>query len=96
MHLATSQGPVLTRRSALLGLTAAFTLGRASLALAATATDKRFVVVILRGALDGMSAIQPYGDPAFASLRGPLACPSPARRTACSTWAASTACIRRW
>jgi uncharacterized protein (DUF1501 family) len=67
----------LTRRSALLGLTAAFTLGRSSLALAAPDTDKRFVVVILRGALDGMSAVQPYGDVAFASLRGPLALPPP-------------------
>jgi uncharacterized protein (DUF1501 family) len=67
----------LTRRSALLGLTAAFTLGRASLALGAVASDKRFIVVILRGAMDGMSAVQPYGDPAFAALRGPLALPQP-------------------
>ena len=62
----------LSRRSALLGLTASVTLGRASLALASAPTDRRFVVVILRGALDGMSAVQPYGDPALAGLRGPL------------------------
>jgi uncharacterized protein (DUF1501 family) len=62
----------LSRRSALLGLTTSFSLGRASLALAAAPTDKRFVVVILRGALDGMSAVQPYGDPALAGLRGAL------------------------
>jgi uncharacterized protein (DUF1501 family) len=68
---------MLTRRAALLGLTAAFSLGRTSLALGAAPTQNRFVVIILRGALDGMSAVQPYGDPAFASLRGPLALPPP-------------------
>ena len=62
----------LSRRSALLGLTTSFSVGRASLALAAAPTDRRFVVVILRGALDGMSAVQPYGDPALAGLRGAL------------------------
>jgi uncharacterized protein (DUF1501 family) len=62
----------LTRRGVLLGLTSAFALGRASLALAAAATEQRFVVVILRGALDGMSAVVPHGDPALAELRGEL------------------------
>jgi uncharacterized protein (DUF1501 family) len=64
--------PQLSRRAALLGLTTAFTLGRASLALAAASTDRRFVVVILRGALDGLSAVVPHGDPALAGLRGEL------------------------
>ncbi len=68
---------MLTRRSALLGLTAAFTLGRVSLALGAAPTENRFVVILLRGALDGMSAVQPYGDPAFASLRQELALGGP-------------------
>jgi uncharacterized protein (DUF1501 family) len=67
----------LTRRSALLGLTAAFTLGRASLALGAAPTQNRLVVFLLRGALDGMSAVQPYGDRDFTSLRGELALPGP-------------------
>jgi uncharacterized protein (DUF1501 family) len=67
----------LTRRSALLGLTAAFTLGRASIALGDAPTDNRLVVFLLRGALDGMSAVQPYGDADFASLRGGLALPGP-------------------
>jgi uncharacterized protein (DUF1501 family) len=69
----------LSRRSALLGLGAAFTLGRASLALAAAPTDKRFVVVILRGALDGLAAVTPYGDPALSNLREALALPEPGR-----------------
>jgi uncharacterized protein (DUF1501 family) len=70
---------LLTRRAALLGLAGTLTLGRASLALAAAATEQRFVVVILRGALDGLSAVQPYGDPALAGLRGELALAQPGR-----------------
>ena len=38
----------------------------------------RFVFIILRGALDGLSAVPPYGDPAYATLRGQIAVPSPA------------------
>jgi uncharacterized protein (DUF1501 family) len=68
---------MLSRRSALLGLTAAFTMGRASLAFGAAATDKRFVVILLRGAMDGMSAVQPYGDANCADIRGSLALPQP-------------------
>jgi uncharacterized protein (DUF1501 family) len=66
----------LTRRSALLGLGSAVSLagvaGRASLALADAPTDRRFVVVILRGAMDGLSLVVPYGDPALRDLRGEL------------------------
>lgn len=68
---------LLSRRSALLGLTAAVSFGRASLAVAAAPTDKRFVVVILRGALDGLSAVVPYGDAALMGLRGELVPPAP-------------------
>jgi uncharacterized protein (DUF1501 family) len=71
----------LTRRSALLGLGSAVSLsgvaGRASLALAAAPTDQRFVVVILRGAMDGLSVVVPYGDPALRDLRGELIPPLP-------------------
>ena len=67
----------LTRRSALLGLTAAVSLGRVSLALAAAPTEKRLIVVIQRGALDGMAAVVPYGDPALAGLRGEIVPPGP-------------------
>ena len=63
---------LLTRRFSLLGLTAAVSLGRASLAVAVAPTDRRFIVVLLRGALDGLAAVAPYGDPAFAGLRGAL------------------------
>lgn len=63
----------LSRRGALLGLGSAVSLGRVSLAMAAAPTDRRFVVVLLRGALDGLAAVAPYGDAAFAGFRGGLA-----------------------
>lgn len=54
-------------------------LGAAALALAALprfalaatgAHDTRFLLVLLRGGMDGLHALQPLGDPAFAALRG--------------------------
>ncbi|MDE2333261.1 MAG: DUF1501 domain-containing protein [Rhodospirillales bacterium] len=62
----------LTRRAALLGLGGAVALGPASLALAAAPTDRRLVVILLRGALDGLSAVVPYGDHALATWRTAL------------------------
>jgi uncharacterized protein (DUF1501 family) len=59
----------MTRRAALLGLTSAWALGRSSLAFASAPTDKRLVVVILRGALDGLAAVVPYGDRSLAGWR---------------------------
>lgn len=38
-------------------------------AMAAAPWDTRLVVIILRGAMDGLDVIQPYGDPALAGLR---------------------------
>lgn len=67
----------LSRRRALLGLGAAISLGRASLAMAAAPTDRRLVVVILRGALDGLAAVIPYGDPGLAAQRASLLPPGP-------------------
>lgn len=39
---------------------------------AAMPGDNRFVTIILRGAMDGLDMVQPYGDPAFAALRPKL------------------------
>jgi len=36
-------------------------------------TDKRFIFVILRGAMDGLAAVAPYGDPNYETARGELA-----------------------
>jgi uncharacterized protein (DUF1501 family) len=43
------------------------------LASASNSRDPRLVVIILRGALDGLSAVAPIGDPNYASLHGLLA-----------------------
>ena len=43
------------------------------LALAAAATDRRFVFIIQRGAADGLAIVAPTGDPGFAAARGALA-----------------------
>lgn len=62
-------------RRALLG-TGAACFGWAFLprwARAAGARDMRFVTIILRGALDGLSAVAPLGDPDYAALHGSLA-----------------------
>ena len=67
----------LTRRSAILGLATSISIGRTSLAVASAPTDRRLVVVILRGALDGMAAVVPYGDANLAGLRGEIVPPPP-------------------
>ena len=75
-------GAIPGRRGLLLGLVAAATLGGARLALASPALatgDARLAVVLLRGAMDGLHAVQPYADPLLAALRGPLALPEPGR-----------------
>jgi uncharacterized protein (DUF1501 family) len=43
------------------------------LAFATAPTEARFVFVLLRGALDGLSAVPPVGDPRYAALRGQIA-----------------------
>jgi len=58
------------RRTALLGLGSVATLGGARLATASVPGNKRFVVVIQRGAMDGLAAVVPHGDPGLAALRG--------------------------
>jgi uncharacterized protein (DUF1501 family) len=47
------------------------------LLLANASTDARFVFVILRGALDGLAAVPPYGDGNYARMRGELALSTP-------------------
>lgn len=77
---------ILHRRSLLTGAAAAAALGLmpgfSRVAFANAPTDKRFVVVILRGALDGLTALAPIGDPAYAALRGDLALEADGERPA--------------
>ena len=49
----------------------------ANRAFAAATDDARFVLVILRGGLDGLAAVPPYGETRYGSLRGPLALAGP-------------------
>jgi uncharacterized protein (DUF1501 family) len=53
-------------------------LATPGLALAAAATDRRFVFIILRGAMDGIAAVMPVGDPAYAALRDTFGPPAAA------------------
>src|SRR5688572_634415 len=48
--------------------------------VAATKSDARFVLVILRGALDGLGAVPAYGDGNYTSKRGQLAITAPAQK----------------
>ena len=67
---------MFSRRTTLLGLAALGFSSRIKLAFGNAATDQRFVVVLLRGALDGMSAVVPYGDANLATLRPALLPPA--------------------
>jgi uncharacterized protein (DUF1501 family) len=70
--------PSIGRRGLLLGLTALAATGGARLAFAnGPPGPARLVVIILRGAMDGMHVVVPYGDADYAALRGPLALPGP-------------------
>ena len=71
--------PTLGRRALLLGLGASIALPGVRLAFAEAPGPARLVVVLLRGGLDGLYAVQPYADPDFAALRGPLMLPEPGR-----------------
>mgnify|MGYP000014663098 CR=1 FL=1 len=57
---------------AALGCSAAASPFVTPVAMAAAPWDTRLVVIILRGAMDGIDVIQPYGDRALAGLRPTL------------------------
>jgi uncharacterized protein (DUF1501 family) len=69
----------MQRREFLTGgaLAASSLLLHQRVAFANTGGDPRMALVILRGALDGLAAVPPYGDPDYARLRGELALPPP-------------------
>lgn len=47
------------------------------LTLAAAGTDRRLVLIVLRGAMDGLGAIAPFADPDYKTMRGALALAEP-------------------
>jgi uncharacterized protein (DUF1501 family) len=71
---------MLTRRQTLAlcaGCVAGASLGGVRAAVARAATEKRLVVVVLRGALDGLAAVPPLFDPDYRRMRGALALAEP-------------------
>ncbi|WP_282602532.1 DUF1501 domain-containing protein [Paracoccus sp. PARArs4] len=57
------------RHAALIGCSAAASPLITPMAFASAPGDNRLVVIVLRGAMDGLDAFQPYGDPDLAGLR---------------------------
>jgi len=67
-----------TRRRLLLGGAAlAASVALPDVLFAHTGGSARLVVVVLRGALDGLAAVPPYADPAYAGLHRELAISAP-------------------
>lgn len=58
---------------------------------ARTLGDHRLVVVILRGAMDGLDAVQPLAEPDFARYR-----PNLARQGMPCRWATALPCMASW
>ena len=50
------------------------------IASAAPARDPRFIAIVLRGALDGLAAVAPVGDPDYVTLRQGLVVPTTGKR----------------
>jgi uncharacterized protein (DUF1501 family) len=59
-----------SRREALLGAGALFAWSQMPRLARAEGRDPRLLVIVLRGALDGLGAVAPVGDPDWTSLRG--------------------------
>jgi uncharacterized protein (DUF1501 family) len=59
-----------TRRHLLLASGALFAWAHLPRVARAEGRDPRFLVIVLRGALDGLAAVAPVGDPDWARLRG--------------------------
>src|SRR5262249_6776619 len=79
-HPSRGDRPMTSRRQflAFAGASSLTTLfGLPGLSLAAAPTDRRFIFVVLRGGMDGLQTVPPYGDPNYRSLRGSLALDAP-------------------
>jgi uncharacterized protein (DUF1501 family) len=63
----------VTRRAALLGSGSLFAWTYVPRIARSEGRDPRFLTIILRGALDGLAAVAPSGDPAWFALRGDMA-----------------------
>ncbi len=63
---------LLSRRGFLIGCSVAASQLLTPVSFAAAPGENRLVVVLLRGAMDGMDVLRPVGDPAYAGLRPTL------------------------
>lgn len=59
-------------RSTLIGCSLAASPLVTPVSFAAAPGENRLIVIILRGGMDGMGAVAPYGDPSYRALRGKL------------------------
>lgn len=57
-------------RSAIIGCSLAASPLVTPLSFASTPGENRLVVILLRGGMDGLGVVRPYGDPAYHALRG--------------------------
>lgn len=64
---------LLSRRAFLIGCSVAASPLLTPVTFAAAPGDSRLVVIVLRGAMDGLDVVRPVGDPAYAALRPTLA-----------------------
>ncbi len=66
--------PSISRRALMSGAGALFAWSfMPSFAFAAGNRDARLIVMVLRGAVDGLSTVAPFGDPTYEALHGSLA-----------------------
>src|SRR5262249_12814966 len=70
-----SKTMTLDRRTLIQAAAGAFAFGAAAprFSFAATPGDRRLIVIILRGAMDGLASVPPHGDADYARVRGALA-----------------------
>ena len=73
----TDMNMTMSRRFLLGASAAGVSLAFAGRTAAQTVSSNKMVVIIARGAMDGLSVTVPYGDPNYVSLRGPLAIGAP-------------------
>ena len=66
-----------SRRRFLAGSAATLSFGGPSLKVRAAETDSRFVLIFLRGGMDGLNVVVPYGDANLKNWRPGLAPPEP-------------------
>ncbi len=68
---------LVSRRAFLIGCSVAASPLVTRVTFAAATGENRLVIILLRGAMDGLDVVRPIGDPAYAALRPTLAAGDP-------------------